>query len=217
MGGKVLSLACGGQHTLVIVQGGKVWSFGRNDAGQLGVGDFVTRLTPTSIILPEQQWCDTFNLLTVSESFQDDVCAGSARTHPTPVLPLNQSIARVYAGGVHSLALTVDRNLFAWGMHEHGQCGLGDPAVVGKTFSTPVLVSMLYGMQITSVSAGGGHSVGGHAPFRPSDTLIVKVERRYQRITTMLPISGPITGGTPIYFIGKYLNTFYVCPEVAER
>ena len=42
-------LACGDHHSLVVSQEGKVFSFGRNHRGQLGLGDLGDRHVPTGI------------------------------------------------------------------------------------------------------------------------------------------------------------------------
>ena len=46
-GRKVLQVAAGAAHTVCVAGGGVVMSFGRNDEGQLGVGDTESRLVPT--------------------------------------------------------------------------------------------------------------------------------------------------------------------------
>ena len=49
---KVVRLACGGfraGHSMVVVEGGKCWSWGANDWGQLGVGDKKDRCSPTEV------------------------------------------------------------------------------------------------------------------------------------------------------------------------
>ncbi len=41
-------------------------------------------------------------------------------------------VADIAAGGWHSLALTVDGELFAWGRGEYGRLGIGDPTGSSK-------------------------------------------------------------------------------------
>lgn len=47
MAGKtVVSVACGDTHTLVATDTGELWSFGRNQNGQLGLGSIQDSLSP---------------------------------------------------------------------------------------------------------------------------------------------------------------------------
>ncbi|CAK4071729.1 unnamed protein product [Aphanomyces euteiches] len=65
-------------------------------------------------------------------------------------------VVEVAAGAMHSLALTVDGNVYAWGNNAHGQCGMlaGLP-----TIQTPQLVPKLMGRQIAAIACGAGHSL----------------------------------------------------------
>ncbi|WAQ99892.1 MYCB2-like protein [Mya arenaria] len=48
----VTQIACGMHHTAVLLQNGEVYTFGSNQYGQLGLGDTITRGTPTRVPLP---------------------------------------------------------------------------------------------------------------------------------------------------------------------
>merc|ERR1712137_698076 len=45
----VKAISCGSGHTVCLLSDGEVWTFGNNDAGQLGLGDEQMRNTPTKI------------------------------------------------------------------------------------------------------------------------------------------------------------------------
>ena len=47
---KIERISCGKEHSLLLSQEGKVFSFGRNDRGQLGLGDLDHRHVPTQIL-----------------------------------------------------------------------------------------------------------------------------------------------------------------------
>jgi alpha-tubulin suppressor-like RCC1 family protein len=181
-------VACGGAHTVAVQQSGAMYAWGRNSFGQLGVGDFKTRITPTAILVSSSFWCDSYDFTTVSESYQDDVCVASALQ--SLKLPLNTSVVRVIASERHSVAITADKNILVWGSNEYNQLGVGSRETVGFTFNKPVLAVSLYGKNITSLATGKAHT-------------LVKVSREKFLIDRMLPLSGPVNGKTPVFFIGR--------------
>lgn len=48
----VVQIACGLHHTVVLTQGGEVFTFGSNIYGQLGIGDVLLRGGPVSVRIP---------------------------------------------------------------------------------------------------------------------------------------------------------------------
>jgi alpha-tubulin suppressor-like RCC1 family protein len=46
LGRRVLKVACSYQHSCIVTDRGEMWTWGRNDAGQLGLGDLIDRNTP---------------------------------------------------------------------------------------------------------------------------------------------------------------------------
>jgi alpha-tubulin suppressor-like RCC1 family protein len=184
----VLHVACGSAHTVAVKQTGELYAWGRNAFGQLGVGDFKTRMAPSAIKISSSFWCDSYDFTTVSESYQDDVCVASSIKSLR--LPLNTSVVRVFASERHSIAITADRNIFVWGSNEYNQLGVGSRDVVGNTFNKPVLAVSLYGKNITALAAGRAHT-------------LLKSSREQFSIDRMLPLSGPVNGKTPVFFIGR--------------
>ena len=69
-----------------------------------------------------------------------------------------KTISQISAGGVHSLALDSEGQIYAWGYNYYGQLGNGDTT----DSNTPVKVDasgVLAGKTITQISAGDGHSL----------------------------------------------------------
>ena len=53
---KIITVACGGNHTMVLTDSGETFAFGWNGYGQLGLGvDTKKVTTPTLVTLPSQQ------------------------------------------------------------------------------------------------------------------------------------------------------------------
>jgi hypothetical protein len=46
---KVKAIAAGVAHSLALTESGEVYAWGYNDVGQLGLGDWEVRLTPTKV------------------------------------------------------------------------------------------------------------------------------------------------------------------------
>jgi len=88
---KVVSVACGDTHTLAVTQAGDIYSFGRNQNGQLGNGTTEDSLIPIQIL-------------------------GLKGTR----------ITRAACGAEHSVALSDDGKLHAWGWGRYGNLGNGD-------------------------------------------------------------------------------------------
>lgn len=111
----VVSVATGAEHTLALGSDGRVYAWGRNDRGQLGLG-FVDQ---------DHQIPDTNN-----------------RDVPTlvPMDPSVLPIVGVGAGDYHSLAVTLDGRVLTWGDNTSGQLArnLGEPTFMNGPSSAPV-------------------------------------------------------------------------------
>lgn len=80
----------------------------------------------------------------------------------------NITIRRVACGAAHTIALTTEGKVYAWGCGDGGRLGLGDHRIVGhdgvlqdgnlRTVSEPRLVSHLKNECIVDVSCGVSHS-----------------------------------------------------------
>ena len=87
---------------------------------------------------------------------------GCGEVHEKPVCaPMmlrwleNVTVTQLTCGDHHSIVVTNQSTVYAWGCNTHGQLGLGDL----KLRSRPVRVDRLWGIPIVNVAAGGEHSL----------------------------------------------------------
>ena len=97
----------------------KVWSWGGNDGGQLGVGDKTSRATPQKVLVQAGSPVDI-------AGFRD------------PVTGQLQKISKLFAGNSSSLAITDDGRLLAWGCNS-GSCDPAAPGILGNGSTTDAL------------------------------------------------------------------------------
>jgi alpha-tubulin suppressor-like RCC1 family protein len=133
---RISGVAAGGNHTLALSEdaGGRVWAWGQNFYGQLGNGDNIG-----------------LNQLVPVEVLES--ANGSSLT----------GVAAIAAGGSHSLALTSDGKVQAWGYNDFGQLGQQGESRTTDS-SSPLLVMSNYSSTrpltgITMIKAGGSHNV----------------------------------------------------------
>lgn len=140
-----LGIYAGFSHNLVITNDGVTWEWGQNDAGQLGLGDFINRTVPVPIAT---DWNgEIFDGLSSAAMGQLHTIAcktdstlwtwgvnGSGQLGFGDTFSINApdqvrsytDWAYLSAGWAQSLALKTDRTLWAWGWNFWGQLGLGD-------------------------------------------------------------------------------------------
>jgi regulator of chromosome condensation len=127
---RVEEFAAGEHHTLARMQNGQVFSFGRSDYGQLGLGNSVL---PTS-----------------KES--------KARI-PTPTaIPNLSSIKSVGTGDHFSMAVDTVNKIYAWGFGEYFVLGNRKEEEVSSPFRMPDL-NELEGKDIVRISCGSAHAL----------------------------------------------------------
>lgn len=153
-----------------IREDGKLFAWGQNDKGQLGVGNLVDSNVPMQVT--------EFNWLVVSAganyflAIRDDgklfacgendsgqlgdgavVFPGTPSPRSSPVQIGSDTWISVSAGENHSLAIRNDGKLFAWGGNLYGQLGIGSR--YGE-YSSPIKIS---DDRWIAVSAGNDHSL----------------------------------------------------------
>ena len=166
---------------------GSLWTWGKNDKGQLGDGAVVDAATPTqrqaadswvaiaagnahvlAIRADGTLWSWGFNALGQLGAAAGDTCTVNAVDYSCALSPLQigtqNTWTAVAAGMNHSLALRDDGSLWAWGDNQAGQLGTAS----ADTCTVPVLgdfacaqapTQVGSGKTWTQISAGDAHSI----------------------------------------------------------
>lgn len=146
-GVKIQSVSCGDTHTLVITDGGKVMSFGRNQNGQLGIGTIDDSYQPREVSSLNQEF-----VTAISCGAEHSICCtkegkvfswgwgrygnigdGETIDRHTPVLVKGLDgvkIEKVACGWRHSIAIDRSGAVYSWGWSKYGQLGHGDQLYV---------------------------------------------------------------------------------------
>ncbi|NWY74179.1 RPGR regulator, partial [Erithacus rubecula] len=167
---KPVLISCGDEHTAIITGKGKLYMFGSNDWGQLGLGSKNTVSKPTCVkaLKPEKPKlavCGRNHTLVYTEKGNVYAAGGNSegqlglgdteeRTtfHLISFFTNQHKIKQLSAGSYTSAAVTEDGQLFVWGDNSEGQIGLASEASV----SIPCKVDI--GKPISFVSCGYYHS-----------------------------------------------------------
>uniref|UniRef100_A0A8D0PDV7 HECT-type E3 ubiquitin transferase n=1 Tax=Sus scrofa TaxID=9823 RepID=A0A8D0PDV7_PIG len=167
----VKEVACGGDHSVFLLEDGEVYTCGLNTKGQLGHEREGNKPEQIGALADEHivhVACGESHSLALSDRGQlfswgagSDGQLGLMTTEESVAVPrliqkLNQqTILQVSCGNWHCLALAADGQFFTWGKNSHGQLGLG------KEFpsqASPQRVRSLEGIPLAQVAAGGAHS-----------------------------------------------------------
>ncbi|OCT91702.1 hypothetical protein XELAEV_18014764mg [Xenopus laevis] len=167
---KPAHISCGDEHTVLVTGNGKLYVFGSNNWGQLGLeaGSAISKPTCVKALKSEKvvfASCGRNHTLLYTEQGKLYSSGGnsegqlglgdtSGRTSFQEISFFNTQykIKQLSAGSNTSAALTVDGKLFMWGDNSEGQLGLEKEAI----YSTPQKIDI--GKPISWISCGYYHS-----------------------------------------------------------
>lgn len=157
----------GSEFSVALNSDGQLFSWGRNNAGQLGLGQTYNKTVPT-LVDSNNTWLDVaagaFHVLAIksdgtlwSWGRNSNGQLGHGNTTnlnvPTQVENKNDWI-HVFCGQSHSLALKADSSLYAWGYNFDGSVGNGTTTDV----LSPVAISS--SMKWIDIDGGAAHTLG---------------------------------------------------------
>jgi len=183
---KAKSVHCGSHHTFVVTVfqqpltptslDYRVYGFGLNNFGQLGLGDRDDRHVPSRSNEVEELIkkrgfrdlsCGVHHSIMLCEDGKLFGCGRTdsgqlgvldtstkCRTTPIPILGVSE-VTQISCGGNHNLALLKDGNIYSWGYGEMLQLGNCREADETKPFQ----IVLKGGKKASCVAAGGQHSM----------------------------------------------------------
>ncbi|KAK1258466.1 Ultraviolet-B receptor UVR8 [Acorus gramineus] len=169
---QVVLMSAGASHSVALLSGNVVCSWGRGEDGQLGHGNAEDRLLPTIVsVLSDQNivsvTCGADHTTAYSE-FGSQVYSwgwgdfgrlghgnSSDVFSPQPVKALqNIKIKQIACGDSHCLAVTMDGEVQSWGRNQNGQLGLGTT----EDSLVPRKIEAFKGISVKMVAAGAEHT-----------------------------------------------------------
>ncbi|KAK5920658.1 hypothetical protein CgunFtcFv8_024445 [Champsocephalus gunnari] len=141
---KVTEVACGSHHSMALTDSGEVYAWGYNNCGQVGSGSTANQPTPRRVSSCLQNKvavsivCGQTSSLAVLDNGEvygwgyngnGQLGLGNSGNQLTPCrLAALQGLCvqQIVSGYAHSLALTDEGLLFAWGANTYGQLGTGN-------------------------------------------------------------------------------------------
>lgn len=149
LGKAIRTVSCGLQHTLAVADTGETYAWGHGGSGRLGCGGTDYELAPRQLFAPA-------------------AAAGSGGGSGAGERePLRFRVAS--AGDMHSLALSLDGEVYAWGCGSFGATGLG-PSRSDVLVPTRVslFVSAMFAPRPPADSGGSSSGVGAAAAAQPA-------------------------------------------------
>ncbi len=142
--GTVVAIAAGDYHTVALDSAGHVWTWGRNDDGQLGDGTTTQRNAPVAVSAPSGMGTvvaiaagdahtvaldSAGHVWTWGYNFYGQLGDGTTTQRTTPVavsMPSGMgTVVAVAADGAHTVALDSAGRVWTWGYNGYGQLGDG--------------------------------------------------------------------------------------------
>lgn len=143
---KIISVACGSYHTIMIGESGIVWSMGLNNYGQLGLGDYEDRILPEPI-----------------RDLKDDHNSSSSDSTASLIPSSGNTFIGATAGEHHTLLLDKNGNVWSFGRGDFGQLGIKlDEERGERAINRPTRIPSLShsnGIIIKQITTGGNHNM----------------------------------------------------------
>lgn len=172
LGVKMKSIASRDSHIVALTVDGKVYVWGDNRAGQLGLWDIEQIRIPTLLkalenVKVKQIVCGNKYVMAVTESGEVYVWGSNTLGqlglgHDLPVstptrIPNLTGVKDVCCGNYFTMVLTTNHEVYAWGDNGNGLLGLRDTGQIWIT--TPTRVKALKNLKVKKIACGSNHAI----------------------------------------------------------
>uniref|UniRef100_A0A2P2M5Y6 UV resistance locus 8 protein n=1 Tax=Rhizophora mucronata TaxID=61149 RepID=A0A2P2M5Y6_RHIMU len=169
---RVLIISAGASHSVALLPGNIVCTWGRGEDGQLGLGDAEDRLSPTHLGALDGHGivfvtCGADHTIAYSESQMQVYSWGwgdfgrlghgnaSDLFTPQPIKALHGvRIRQIACGDSHCLAVTTEGEVQSWGRNQNGQLGLGTT----EDSLMPQEIKAFKAVAVKMIAAGAEHT-----------------------------------------------------------
>ncbi|XP_019619950.1 PREDICTED: probable E3 ubiquitin-protein ligase HERC4 isoform X1 [Branchiostoma belcheri] len=169
---QIVQVACGGKHSLALANDGRIFSWGNNSHGQLGIGSTQNQSKPQelttvtgipfcqivaggahSFVLSKSGAVFGFGRNTFGQLGLGDT---KDRQYPTHVKSLRSlKVAHIACGEEHTAVLTLDGGVLTFGAGSYGQLGHNS----NNHEALPRKVFELMGLEVTQLACGRMHTM----------------------------------------------------------
>ncbi len=160
------SVSTGFGHTIALKPDGTLWAWGRNDLGQLGIGNNTSQNSPVQIGIASN-WASIATGIYHTIALKTDgtlwawgfnnngqLGIGNNTDQNSPVqIGIANNWSSIAAEGYHTIALKTDGTLWAWGRNDFGQLGIGN----NTNQNSPVQIGIANNW--SSIAAGISHTI----------------------------------------------------------
>jgi len=169
----VVAVAAGANFSLALTDDGKVYAWGSNSYGELGIGTTANSNAPVEVSALAGKHVVAISAgggFALALTGDGAVYAwgknllgqlGNGTNVGTVTTPAqvtgfsDRPVVAISCGEMHSLALTADGAVYAWGSNSYGQLGNGTTTASNR----PVEVTALSGQGVSALQAGAYHSL----------------------------------------------------------
>ncbi|KAK9691974.1 hypothetical protein RND81_09G232600 [Saponaria officinalis] len=169
---RILLVSAGASHSVALLSGNVICSWGRGEDGQLGHGDAEDRFSPVQLSALDGNevnsiTCGADHTLAYSEprlqvfswGWGDFGRLGHGNSSdvfiPQPIKMLDSvKIKQIACGDSHCLAVTMDGQVMSWGRNQNGQLGLNTT----EDSLIPQQIQTFQGIPVKMLAAGAEHS-----------------------------------------------------------
>ena len=164
---KIKQVTCGGYYTICVDYEGYLWSFGRNEYGQLGIGNRTSHNTPQKIegiSLAQSVSCGSYHTLIITNdsnlwSFGNNesgqACLETRNSFDFPQQTKFSNVKKISTGAFHSFFQNNIGEIYGCGANSYGQLG------IENTYGTSQIKVCLIPLphNIIQISCGYFHSL----------------------------------------------------------